>query len=772
MERKRAAADSRSRAMETNRRIRSIMLAGLLLAAGQAAAATYYVSPLGKGSGTKGSPMSLSAAAAKAVAGDTVILLEGTYRETVVPANSGTAEKPIIFRGVERDKVIISGTEPVKGWKVHDAAKGIYVADMAGDFFSPATPNLGVNNYAPSVHNQADQVFYGGRMMLVARWPNDPEMDLSLPKKARGVKFISQTPKINQPAWKTASWKTAEFSDPKLEGLTLENAEMYIQPPEAGQGSWSWTYSGWVPKVSDNKVTYCSRSMACWNAAAGRGRLPKDSRYYLFNCYALLDTEGEWYHGKKAGRLFFIPPGKGNPEGKVEAKKREFAFNLSKKSHIRIENLSVFGCAITTDDTCGGDGVFYSEDGLQEGLQQKFYPAKGPCDSTGVVLDGLNIKYPFHHTDMSGPFGRVSGIVLNGTGHVLANSTVQYSSGALVWLAGTGHRVVNNELYDANYKSQDFGFVGGNLIDGEIGWNTMKRVGKHGLAIHFFYSGLGARTDWKGRIHHNDISAMAIQDGDTGAIRLYRAGGDKGYGYGRVDHNYIHDSFPYLDNNPRFPVGCSGIYLDPGKHLIADHNIIVNLHIGMSFAHLLPANLITYNNTIGVKNSEPSNWVSPIGQFWWIGWNLKGTAEGSVCINNLYFPTDGSSRYVGNQAATGHQGTDFNMDAANNEKYNRTWGNNLSWDGVAGSATDPQFVDMKAGDYRLKKGSAAIDKGMEVPVYERKDNKGAADKIAAYNDKQVGKAVDIGAYEFGGEDWKAGVVAGKLWQDGKFVDRK
>jgi parallel beta-helix repeat protein len=52
---------------------------------------------------------SISAAAAKAKPGDTVLISAGTYAETLDPPNSGTANAPITFMGVPGQKVIIDG---------------------------------------------------------------------------------------------------------------------------------------------------------------------------------------------------------------------------------------------------------------------------------------------------------------------------------------------------------------------------------------------------------------------------------------------------------------------------------------------------------------------------------------------------------------------------------------------------------------------------------------------------------------------------------------
>ena len=71
-----------------------------------------YVSPDGndQNEGTKEKPFrTLAHAANQAVAGTTVLIREGTYKETLDVKHSGTDKKPIVFRNYENEKVVISG---------------------------------------------------------------------------------------------------------------------------------------------------------------------------------------------------------------------------------------------------------------------------------------------------------------------------------------------------------------------------------------------------------------------------------------------------------------------------------------------------------------------------------------------------------------------------------------------------------------------------------------------------------------------------------------
>src|SRR4051794_20166770 len=88
------------------------VLLGVLTLAPPARATTLYVSPTATavtGCTTRANPCSLASAAAAAVAGDTVVLMDGVYKQPLLPQNSGTASAWITFQADECATPIIEG---------------------------------------------------------------------------------------------------------------------------------------------------------------------------------------------------------------------------------------------------------------------------------------------------------------------------------------------------------------------------------------------------------------------------------------------------------------------------------------------------------------------------------------------------------------------------------------------------------------------------------------------------------------------------------------
>jgi parallel beta-helix repeat protein len=118
-------------------------LVGLSATAASAATTTLFVDGgnsacSNSGSGSQTQPFcTISAAAAKAVAGQTVLVSGGTYREMVTAKNSGTASAPIVYAVADGATVTVTGG--TNGFKL--ASKSYVQVD---GFHVTATPGVGI----------------------------------------------------------------------------------------------------------------------------------------------------------------------------------------------------------------------------------------------------------------------------------------------------------------------------------------------------------------------------------------------------------------------------------------------------------------------------------------------------------------------------------------------------------------------------------------------------------------------------------------------------
>ncbi|HBC89353.1 MAG TPA: hypothetical protein DCZ94_20630 [Lentisphaeria bacterium] len=85
--------------------------------------------------------MTISAAAAKAGPGDTVIVHSGTYREKVSPAKGGAKDKPVVYMSAEDGDVIIKGSDIWKPeWISYKNIPGVYEGKLDKSIFQERNP--------------------------------------------------------------------------------------------------------------------------------------------------------------------------------------------------------------------------------------------------------------------------------------------------------------------------------------------------------------------------------------------------------------------------------------------------------------------------------------------------------------------------------------------------------------------------------------------------------------------------------------------------------
>jgi hypothetical protein len=204
--------------------------AGLLLLSNNLLATTYYVSKKGKDSnnGTINAPFrSISKAATMAVAGDTVYVFEGVYRERVAPPRGGTAGSPIVYMAEPHKNVFIKGSdiwEP--DWR--KAEKNIYKAVPDQTMFND---DAYVDDKNPfKVISAATPYGRSGSAEIASGYQGDPNVAYTCGQVFVDGQLYIQKPYFTELEASPESWfynkKTAEiyihFSDDSPKTHTVE----------------------------------------------------------------------------------------------------------------------------------------------------------------------------------------------------------------------------------------------------------------------------------------------------------------------------------------------------------------------------------------------------------------------------------------------------------------------------------------------------------------------------------------------------------------------
>lgn len=471
----------------------------LAISVPRAEATECFVSPTGNDSnpGSLIQPYrTIQRAADLMAAGDTCTIRGGTYRETVVPKNSGTANAPITYRVYGTERVIFSGTEVITGWS-HDSGL-IYHAPFPG--------SLGEGN----------QVFVDGRMMLAARWPNT-SLDVSRPNELLS-ETGSYTTTLNPDGTQNGHYANGSMS--ALASGFLTGAKIFFVP-----GAVWVSQSGPVTAASGSGVDFTFKLASASYAPTA------NNPFHFFGKLEFLDSPGEWFADAANATLYLAPPQGDAPESHVvEAKRREFGFDFSGISYQTVQDISLFGCSIQTN-----------------------------AESRHLVLDRLQCRYVSHHSELPnlsfGNFSKNTGLQLRGSHHVLRDSHIAYSSGNGVFLAGDHHLVDNCVIHDVNYLATDCAavFCGTQTTAAGATEETTEAEISNTTCYNSARGLLLIRSLSQGKVHHNHLYRPMLQVTDGGAIYTYGHDGQNT----DLSYNRIHDSLAsgsgasaiYTDNN-------------------------------------------------------------------------------------------------------------------------------------------------------------------------------------------------------------------------------
>jgi hypothetical protein len=465
-------------------------------------------------------------AANKAQAGDTVDVRGGVYHETVTVPNSGQSGKPIVFQPYNNESVTIDGADPITGWV--KSSGSIYTANMP--------TNLGAGN---------NEVFVDNKAINEARWPNT-SLDLSHPT-------VATIGSVSGVSSKTATIHDSQLTQPSgfWVGATIHLA--------AGQ-AWVWQ-SGTVTASGSGYVTFSYVEQNATYQAPSAG-----NHFYLSAVAGALDSAGEWFRASN-GKLSIWTPKSDNPASHlVEAKVRQYGFDLSQASYIQVAGFHFFACSINTSSK-----------------------------STDDIINHVTAKYISQFSLASNGFEPpvMGGIILAGNDDILENSVIVDSAGDGVTVTGSHVTVHDNLIHDVGYAGFDSAGIRIHGYGTAVTYNTVYNAGRDGI----LYQGNHAT------VTNNNVYDYGLQTTDLGGFY------DSGYnGFTTVvAYNDFHDA-------STGGYGASGIMFDVSSSGFTIYRNIV-WHVNSALRiNGNTTSLLVYNNTLDAythsiyKDGNVDNW--------------------------------------------------------------------------------------------------------------------------------------------------------------------
>lgn len=247
------------------------------------------------------------------IAGDTCFIHQGIYREKVIPANSGTASEPILYRAFDNDHVVISATDPVSGWELHEGS--IYRA----------------RNVAMNRGNQ-NMLYYDASAQQLARWPNDLDGD---PYTFDAYKIVTTS----------GTYSNSYITHPDIPDYWSDGGVMHWLGAHSGCAV-QRLITGFDPATNRLSFTTFPSNWPFGTHSPTRYENGHRGIFYLLNHLEALDAPGEWYYDDSSQSLYFHAPDGADPSNGVsEIAARDRTLDC-RRNYVHFEDLNFFGAPL------------------------------------------------------------------------------------------------------------------------------------------------------------------------------------------------------------------------------------------------------------------------------------------------------------------------------------------------------------------------------------------------------------------------------------------
>ncbi len=235
--------------------------------------------------------------------------------------DSGTPDAPVVYRSYPGEEVRIIGGRQVDNFKLLDdpdilrrlpeeSHGKIWVTDLKA---SGITTNYGQllprgSHYWGTPNHGAMELIYNGRVMELARWPNEGWVTIAALVNPEGEglmrgepyergKFIYSGNRPERWTEETDIWlkgyivvrQPYELVHARINNIDTKKKVLYM----AADNRWSHTYPLYDIPVAKNQP------------------------YFAYNLLSELDKPGEWYLNRQEGKLYFFPPDKNIRDGET-----------------------------------------------------------------------------------------------------------------------------------------------------------------------------------------------------------------------------------------------------------------------------------------------------------------------------------------------------------------------------------------------------------------------------------------------------------------------
>lgn len=422
--------------------------------------------------------------------------------------DSGSPGAPIVWRAYRDERVRLMGGRTLKGLqpvtnsavlaRLDEAARGHVVqVDLRarGIVETGGMKSRGFGRPTTPAHAE---LFYGGRPMTLARWPNEGSWEKIAGFPANGGKGDDHGGSIGglPGGFLYSGERPRRWRD---------TSELWVH------GYWAWDWANSYEHVAtldlDRHLIVTAPPHGLYGFRAGQ-------RFYFLNVLEELDQPGEWFIDARDGILYFWPPTPAGPVEAILSVLDQPLIKLADASHVTFQGMTLEasrGSGVTIDGGAGDRIVgcrLRNLGNLGVAINGGTNHGVVSCDIIDTGDGGVSLTGGDRQT-------------LTSAGHFVENCHFQRQArwskcyAPAIAMTGVGLRASHNVVHDHPHA-------------GILFWGN----------DHL--------------IEFNDIHHIALETGDVGAIYTGR---DYTFRGNRIRNNYIHET-------GGVGMGSMGVYMD------------------------------------------------------------------------------------------------------------------------------------------------------------------------------------------------------------------
>ncbi len=247
--------------------------------------------------------------------GDTVIVREGVYRESLVIGNSGSKNHPFIIKAYPGEKVILNGSEFLTGW-----VNCISAREVKGN---PNWQHIFYAKVPENVNRININLFQGDSILTIAQFP-----------EAKDPFYDEETSEWYPTPTESEAYTYTTLTDPlHLSRMQTENLEGSFIKIVAGNNE---VYIRRIINYSSLQQKITFEPMP-----ASIKLVPGKNRYAISNHPGLIDKPGKYYFDEELRRIYIWPYDEGSINNNITVTVRQKAFSFSGINHLIIDGFII-----------------------------------------------------------------------------------------------------------------------------------------------------------------------------------------------------------------------------------------------------------------------------------------------------------------------------------------------------------------------------------------------------------------------------------------------